>query len=51
MSFNVQAPFSDVRRVLAFIDHGLANWCVDISRVRAVQKQRPKLLCPDKGDP
>lgn len=42
LEVNVQARFSDVLRVLAFIDQDLADWCVDVSRVRAVQKQRPR---------
>lgn len=36
LEVNVQARFSDVLRVLAFIDQELADWCVDVSRVRAV---------------
>lgn len=42
LDVNVQARFSDVLRVLAFIDQDLADWCVDVSRVRAVGKERPK---------
>lgn len=42
LDVNVQARFSDVLRVLAFIDQELADWCVDVSRVRAVGKERPK---------
>lgn len=43
LEVNVQARFSDVLRALACIDQELADWCVDVSRVRAVQKLRPKV--------
>lgn len=42
LDVNIPARFGDVLRVLSFIDQDLADWCVDVSRVRAVAKQRPK---------
>lgn len=42
LEVNVPARFSDVLRVLAPIDQELADWCVDVSRVRDVLKLRPK---------
>jgi hypothetical protein len=42
LDVNIPARFGDVLRVLSFIDQDLADWCVDVSRVRAVSKQRPK---------
>ena len=41
LEVNVNARFGDILRVLASIDQDLADWCVDVSRVREVLKHRP----------
>ncbi|MFJ4264593.1 hypothetical protein ACIPYU_19305 [Paenarthrobacter nicotinovorans] len=41
LEVNVNARFGDALRILAAIDQELADWCVDVSRVRDVKKQRP----------
>lgn len=51
LDVNIPARFGDVLRVLSFIDQDLADWCVDVSRVRAVAKHRPKTPWSEKGNP